>query len=186
MKKFLVILVVVGVIGIMTFFLWSSSTTTIEPYLHKDSYNESAAPTDWVGKGDILDANFSGYFDVSVFQGIDNKIRIWVTPREGAKTVYIRVLVKRKFLNELYLEVMPPDKGKVEISSARSPNETIYVIQVYPSGDSGEGTYEMIFIDMAPEKTIKMEITVEIQYGFRKYRGELSAVIVNPFFRPLT
>ncbi|WP_457750644.1 hypothetical protein [Thermococcus sp.] len=94
--------------------------------------------------------------------------------------------MKRKFLNELYLEVMPPDRGKVEMSSVKSSNETMYLIQVYPSDDSGEGTYEMIFIDMAPEKTINMNITVEVQYGLRKYRGKLSVMIVNPNFLQVT
>ena len=116
---------------------------------------------------------------------ITPKIILMITPKEGARTTHIKVLVKRKFANGLYIEVMPPYQGKVEISEAFDQEGVGYLVQVHPEGNSREGTYGMAFIDLTSEKSIKMKITVEVQYGFRRYRGTFSAVILDPLFKPL-
>ncbi len=164
--------------------LFTASQMPIEvtPHLSKVSYNESASPVNWVGKDEGLRANFSGHFYVVITRSF-GRIRLWITPGEGVRTTYIRVEVKRDFLNGLYMEVEPPWYGKVEISRGESQNGMRYIIQVKNLGESGKGTYELTFIDKAPEESISMHITVEVRDGLIKYRGELPAVILEPFYR---
>ena len=149
------------------------------PRIIKDPLNESL-PETWLERGGSLDADFEGHFYVSVIRyfGI---IRLWITPREGARTTYIRVEVRRDFLNGLYLEVEPPGHGEVEISQGESQNGMLYIIQVKDLGEAGKGTYEMTFIDEAPEKSLSMDITVEVRDGLLKYRGELPVLVMEPF-----
>ncbi len=52
MKKHFTYAVVVGLIGAVIFLLWNNVlTTTVEPHIHKSSYNETAIPTNWLAKG---------------------------------------------------------------------------------------------------------------------------------------
>ena len=152
---------------------------TVAPQLSKVSYNDSL-PTNWVGRDESLRANFSGHFYVIVNRNF-GRITIWVTPKEGARTEYIGVEVRRKFLNELYMEVEPPWYGKVEINREDDSDGMRYLIQVKDLGESGEGTVELTFIDRAPEEIVSMKITVEVREGPFKYRGELPVVIPDPF-----
>ena len=151
----------------------------LTPQLSKVSYNESASPVNWVGKGESLRANFSGHFYVVVNRHF-GRITLWVTPAEGARTTYIRVDVRREFLNGLYLEVEPPWYGRVEITRGESENGMRYVIQVKDLGEAGKGTYELTFVDRAPEESLSMEITVEVREGLFRYRGELPVVVLEP------
>ena len=152
----------------------------LTPQLSKVSYNESASPVNWVGKGESLRANFSGHFYVVVNRHF-GRITLWVTPAESARTTYIRVDVRREFLNGLYLEVEPPWYGRVEITRGESENGMMYVIQVKDLGEAGKGTYELTFVDKGPEESLSMGITVEVRDGLFRYRGELPVVVLEPF-----
>ena len=152
----------------------------VTPHLSKAPYNESASPINWVGKGESLRANFSGHFYV-VVNRVFGRIILWITPGEGARTTYIRVDVRRKFLNGLYLEVEPPWYGRVEIRRGKSQNGMHYTIQVKDLGEAGDSTYELTFVDRAPEESLSMEITVEVRDGLFKYRGELPVLVLEPF-----
>ena len=153
---------------------------SVTPKLSKVSYNESTSPFNWIGKGESLRANFSGHFYVVVNRHF-GRITLWITPAEGARTTYIRVDIRREFLNRLYLEVEPPWYGRVEITRGESEDGMRYVIQVKDLGESGDSTYELTFVDRAPEKSLSMEIIVEVRDGLFKYRGELPVVVLEPF-----
>ncbi|WP_456423336.1 hypothetical protein [Thermococcus sp.] len=177
-------LYVLGVaIVIVILAIASQVPMTLEPRLSKVSYANSENPASWVGRDESLRANFSGHFYVVITRSFD-KIHLWITPREGARTLYIRVMVKRKFLNALYLEVEPPWYGKVEISRAESQEGVAYLIQVKDLGEAGDGTYELTFLDRAPEERLLMLVTVEVRDGLFKYRGTLSTVVLEPFYAP--
>ncbi len=153
---------------------------SVTPQLSKVSYNESSNPVNWVGKDESLRANFSGHFYVVVNRYL-GRITLWITPAEGARTTYIRVDVRREFLNGLYLEVEPPWYGRVEVMRGEGENGMRYVIQVRDLGEAGDSTYELTFVDRAPEESLSMEITVEVRDGLFRYRGELPVVILEPF-----
>ncbi|NJE11448.1 hypothetical protein [Thermococcus sp. MAR1] len=180
-KGHLYVLGVAIIVVILT--IASQVPMTLEPHLSKVSYTDSENPTSWVGRDESLRANFSGHFYVVITRSFD-KIRLWITPREGARTLYIRVVVKREFLNALYLEVEPPWYGKVEISRAESQEGMTYLIQVKDLGEAGEGTYELTFLDRAPEEKLLMWVTVEVRDGLFKYKGTLSTVVLEPFYAP--
>ncbi|WP_460041651.1 hypothetical protein [Thermococcus atlanticus] len=169
------VLIIVVVLAIA-----SQVSITLEPRLSKVSYTGSGNPVSWVGRDESLRANFSGHFYVIITRSFD-KIRLWITPREGARTLYIKVVVKREFLNALYLEVEPPWYGKVEISRGEDRGTT-YIIQVRDLGEAGDGTYELTFVDRAPEERLMMQVTVEVRDDLFKYQGTLSAVVLEPFY----
>jgi hypothetical protein len=166
-------------IAVVILVAWNNMTITVEPKLSKISYNESENPPNWVGPEERLRANFSGHFYIVINRDFD-KITLWITPGEGARTTYIRVKIRRKFLNGLYLEVEPPWYGKVDISREESPNEMTYLIQVKDLGEAGKATYQMRFVDRAPEDQLRMDISVEVRDGIIKYKGELPVVILEP------
>ncbi len=170
------------VIPIVLIIIASQVPVTVTPELSKGPYGDSEEPINWVGRDESLRANFSGHFYVVVTRDFD-RIRLWITPRESARTLNVRVEVKREYLNDLYLEVEPPWYGEVEIIRGENQNGMRYIIQVKNFGEAGKGTYELTFIDKAPEDRISMHITVETRDGLIKYRGELPVVILEPFYR---
>jgi hypothetical protein len=79
------------------FLLATTIPKTITPKLSKVAYDEYGAPVNWVGRDEELRADFGEHFYVIVNRNFDNII-VWITPREGAKTTYIRVEITREFL----------------------------------------------------------------------------------------
>lgn len=152
----------------------------VSPQISKVSYNESLPPN-WVGMDESLRANFSGHFYVVVNRHF-GRIIIWVTPSEGARTEHISVKIKRKFMNAFYMEVQPPWYGRIEIKRLNNRNKMEYLIRVTDLGEAGKSTYELQFIDRAPEEMLSFIITVETREGLFRYRGELPVVIPEPFY----
>ncbi|WP_456444018.1 hypothetical protein [Thermococcus sp.] len=168
--KYIAVVLVVAVV-----LMASQIPINVSPRVSKDAHNESL-PVNWIGMDDGLNANFNGHFYVSVFRYF-NVIRLWITPRDGAKTTYIRVEVRREFTNALYMEVDPPYRGRVSMKVEDSNDGEAYLIEVQ---NPGEGTYELDFMDWAPESRSSMHITVETREGILRYRGELPVIVLEP------
>jgi hypothetical protein len=134
-RKNIVVAIALVTIAAILLTAYIQTPVKLEPSIITTDSNSTLQeyPSQVKPNGEVI-ANFSGIFYMTVYRHFD-KISVHISTLARYRIEEVKVSIQRQFSNKLYIEMLPPDKGELQIYQENTHNGLFYVADVQDLGE---------------------------------------------------